>query len=187
MAAAKKTSRKSAKTAPKKAAAKATPRAQPQAEPEAWATPPVAPPAPTHAWQAMPSTMRPDEERSYAMLLHLSALAGLLIGFFFIGPLILWIVKKDASPFIDRHGRAAVNFHLSLMAYAVGAIVLIGFIAIVTLGLGVLLLLPLIIVGALALGVLSIVFPIVACIRAQAGQEYAYPLSIRFIPPPGTP
>lgn len=187
MAAAKKTARKPAKRAPKKASPKADP------EPVAWATPPpapmasLAPIAASPGWQEAPPPMRPDEERTYAMLLHLSALAGLLIGFFFIGPLVMWLVRKEASPFIDRHGRAAVNFHLSLLAYALAGVVLVGVVAVVTFGLGVLLLLPLIIVGAIALGILSIVFPIVACLRAQAGQEYAYPLSIRFIPPPNVP
>jgi uncharacterized Tic20 family protein len=181
------TAKKASKTA-KAGAKKTTRKAPPPAEPEAWATPAPAPAAaPTAAWQAAPG-MRPDEERTYAMLLHLSALAGLLIGGgFILGPLIMWLIKKESSPFVDRHGRTAVNFHLSLLAYAIGGAVLIGIIAIATLGLGVLLLIPVIILGAIALAVLAVVFPIMACLRAQAGLEYTYPMSIRFIPPPGTP
>jgi hypothetical protein len=183
VAAAKQASRKTAKTAAKKAAPRKAAAPAASDEPEAWATPAPAPAAAV-AWQAAPG-MRADEERTYAMLLHLSALAGLLIGGgFILGPLIMWLVKKEASPFVDRHGRAAVNFHLSLLAYAIGGAVLIGIIAIATLGLGVLLLIPVIILGAIALAVLAVVFPIIACLRAQAGLEYAYPMSIRFIPPP---
>jgi uncharacterized Tic20 family protein len=181
--------KKASKTS-KPAAKKAAPKPAPQAEPEAWATPPPAPAAPaatTAGWQAAPAPMRQDQQRTYAMLLHLSALVGLLIGFFFIGPLVMWIIKKDESPFVDRHGRAAVNFHLSLLLYAIGGAVLIGIIAVLTLGLGVILLIPVIILAAIALGLVSIIFPIIACLRAQAGLEYVYPLSIRFIPLPAGP
>jgi uncharacterized protein len=134
--------------------------------------------------------MRPEDESQYAMFLHLSALAGLIIGFFFLGPLILWLVKKDESPFVDRHGRTALNFHLSVLVYMVAAGLLMLVVAVATLGIGLLVLLPVFIIVAIAAMVAVIALPIVACLRAQAGQEYTYPLSIRFLserpPPAGT-
>lgn len=125
------------------------------------------------------------DDRSYAMLLHLSALGGLVIGMFFLGPLILWLVRKDRSPFVDAEGRGAVNFHLSMLLYAVAAGVLAMVITIATLGLGLLLLMPLLFVGVFAWIVLSVVFPIVAAVKANQGLPSRYPLSIRFIRPPG--
>jgi uncharacterized Tic20 family protein len=96
----------------------------------------------------------------------------------------MWILKKDESAFVDRHGRAALNFWLSLLAYGVAFFVLFMLITILTLGIGALLLIPLIFIGGVAVMVLVILFPILACLKAQAGQESTYPLSIRFIGPP---
>ena len=123
------------------------------------------------------ATTNSMDDRQYAMLLHLSALAGLLIGFFFVGPLILWLVKRD-SPFVDQHGRAAMDFHLSMLIYAVAGSLLVGLVAVFTLGLGVLLLLPVIILVALAAMVLFVLFPILAAVQANQGRPYRYPLSI---------
>jgi uncharacterized Tic20 family protein len=126
--------------------------------------------------------MTPDEERQYAMFLHISALAGLVLGgFFFLGPLIMWLIKKDESAFVDRHGRSALNFYISLVVYAVAAGVLLVLIAVVTLGLGLILLIPLIVVVGIAAAVLLILLPVLAAMKAREGQEYRYPLSIRFI------
>lgn len=126
---------------------------------------------------ATAATARPMDDRQYAMLLHLSALAGLLIGFFFLGPLILWLIKKE-SPFVDHHGRGAMNFHLSMLIYAAGFAVLFGFVTIVTLGIGALLMLPLLFLVTFAAIVLLILFPILAAVQASQGRAYRYPLAI---------
>lgn len=133
--------------------------------------------------------MEPADERQYAMLLHLSALAGVVLsGLFFLGPLVMWLIKKDESGFVDRHGRAAIDFFLSLLIYgAVVAALFLAF-AVVTLGIGVLLLLPAVFVLAIVAGVALILLPILAAVKAHAGQEWRYPLAIPFLskgaPPP---
>lgn len=144
--------------------------------------------APAPGWQpataqasAAPPAAAAMDDRQYTLLLHLSALAGVIVGFFFLGPLILWLVRKDQSSFVDRHGRGAVDFHLSMLLYGFGGFLLYMVLAIATFGLGGLLLLPLLLVGALALVVLSIVFPIIAGAKANQGHEYRYPLAIRFL------
>lgn len=128
--------------------------------------------------EAATRTASPMDERQYTMLLHLSALAGFLIGgLFFLGPLIMWLIKKD-SPFVDHHGRSAMNFHLSLIIYAFAAGLLFALVAIVTLGIGVLLLIPFLFIALIAVTVLLILFPILAAVQANKGQPYRYPLAI---------
>lgn len=125
--------------------------------------------------------MTDKQARDWATFLHLSGLSTLISIPGIIGPLILWIIKKDESAFVDRHGKAAVNFHIILLIYIAAAFVIILLVAIVTLGIGILLLIPAIVVGVLAVVILSIVFPIIACLKAQNGEEYTYPLAIRFL------
>lgn len=146
------------------------------------AVPEAASPAPAVGAPAAPAA-QPFDERQYATFVHVSALAGLLIGFFFVGPLILWLVKKDRSAFVDRHGCAALNFHFSLLLYEVVAVLLFGLLGLLTLGIGFILLLPVIIVLALVAVVLQVVFPILGCMAANRGQEYRYPMSIPFLKP----
>ncbi|MEK6975081.1 MAG: DUF4870 domain-containing protein, partial [Candidatus Thermoplasmatota archaeon] len=137
--------------------------------------------APAPTWAPAPPPPAPMDERQYGLLLHLSALAGLIIGFFFVGPLVMWLIKKDQSAFIDRHGRAAMDFQLSMLIYMVAGALLIGLITIATLGFGLLLLIPVIILAAIAAGLVLIIFPIIAGTKANQGLEYDYPLSIRML------
>lgn len=112
------------------------------------------------------------DERTWAMMGHLSAiLASLLTGLLggWIGPLIVWLIKKDESPFIDDQGKEALNFQITLIiiyvvAYAV-TLATCGLLFFV-------LFIPL---------VLQIVFGIIAAIRANNGEAYRYPMTIRMI------
>lgn len=84
-----------------------------------------------------------------------------------IGPLILWLVKKDSSRFLDEIGKETVNFQITLLIASFISIflcfVLIGF-----------LLLPLI-------GIYALVTIIIAAIKANDGVVFRYPINIRFI------
>jgi len=121
-----------------------------------------------------PSGALPSEERTWGMLAHLSSLlGGLLTAAFgggwgcFIGPLIVWLVKKDTMPFVDDQGKEALNFNITvaIAALVCGLLmfVLIGFV-----------LLPI-------LGVLWLVCVILAAIKANEGERYRYPFALRFI------
>jgi uncharacterized Tic20 family protein len=106
---------------------------------------------------------------TWAMLCHLSALVGLLgngIGFI-LGPLIVWLIKRQEHPFIDEQGKEAVNFQITMfIAFAVSfilAFLLIG--------------IPLLVI----LAILEIVFPIIAAIKTSNGEHYRYPVSLRLI------
>lgn len=138
-----------------------------------------APPAaafgvPTATASMSPSTSTSDE-RTWALMAHLSALAAIFIGISFIGPLIIYFVKREDSPFVRAHAAAALNFNLSWMLWGfivaiVGAILLL-----VVVGIFVLLAL---IPAALA----WLVIVILATIKASKGEApYNYPLTINFV------
>ena len=110
------------------------------------------------------------EARQMAMLAHL---LGALFGF--IGPLIIWLTQKDKHPFVDDQGKEALNFHLTLLIGYVVASVLWVILSFITCGVGALLPLPLIIT------ILQLIFGIIGCTKANAGEAYRYPINIRFI------
>jgi uncharacterized Tic20 family protein len=101
------------------------------------------------------------EARNMAMLCHLLG----IIGFF--APLVIWLIEKDKHRFVREHGRAAMNYQVSLMIYyfASGAlcIVFIGFV-----------LLP-------VLTILHIVFSIIGAVKASKGKPWRYPIAIPFL------
>lgn len=103
-----------------------------------------------------------NEERLMVMLIY-------ILSFFtsFIGPLIIWLVKREDSTFVDRGGKNYLNFLISYIIWTVVSLVLM-----------------LIIVGFVLLPVLAIlnlVFTIIAIVKASNGEDYLPPLSIRFI------
>lgn len=97
-----------------------------------------------------------------AMLCHLLAI---FTGF--IGPLIIWLVKKDDDPFIDNQGKEALNFQITVLI----AMIASGLLSFVCVGF---VLMP-------AVWIADLVFCIIASIKASSGQAYRYPLSIRFV------
>lgn len=109
-----------------------------------------------------------SDERMWAMLCHLSAFAGYLVPFGnVLGPLIIWLIKKDQYAFVDDQGKEALNFQISIMIWAAISAVL----CFVLIGI------PLLI----AVIIFSIVMTIVAAIKANGGEAYRYPLTIRLI------
>jgi uncharacterized Tic20 family protein len=111
----------------------------------------------------------PRDARMWGMLCHMSALVGLLgngIGFL-VGPLVVWLIKREDHPFIDDQGKEALNFQITMFI----AIIISALLVFVIIGI---FLLPI-------LGLLDVVFVIVAGINANTGQSYRYPFNIRFI------
>jgi uncharacterized Tic20 family protein len=117
-----------------------------------------------------------QDERQWAMFAHLSALIGALItgGIgVFIGPLVIWLIKKETMPFVDDQGKEALNFNITMAILGVALVVL----TVITLGIGMLLTIP---VG-LAAAVAWLVFTIIAAIKSSEGVSYRYPLTLRLI------
>jgi uncharacterized Tic20 family protein len=119
------------------------------------------------------------EERTWAMFAHLSALGGMLLtgAWFgwgcFVGPLIIWLLKKDTMPFVNDQGKESLNFNITV------AIVLFVFfvLSILTFGLGFVIFIPL----GFVVGVVWLVFTIIATIKANEGVAYRYPFCLRLI------
>jgi uncharacterized Tic20 family protein len=106
-------------------------------------------------------TPTPDD-CNMAMLCHL---LGIFSGF--LGPLIIWLIKKDQSPFVDDQGKEVLNFHITLIiGFVIGAVTWCMYIGV------------LIIAG---LAICNIVFSILGTISASKGIAYRYPLSIKFL------
>jgi hypothetical protein len=134
--------------------------------------PPIEPPPNAPA----PPPANPDKDaRMWNMLCHLSALAGFLVPLGNIwGPLIVWQIKKNEFPSVDIHGKAALNFQISVtIALFVGvaaAFVLsyfcIGFLLFPVVGL---------------IGLAGLVFAIIAGIKANNGEDYKYPWSLDLV------
>jgi uncharacterized protein len=118
-----------------------------------------------------------SETRNWALAAHLSAFLGAWIALAFVGPLVVWLLKREEHPYIDHHAREALNFNLSVLLYGVVLAILAIPIGVLTLGLG---LLPVILLfGALALGWL--VLTIIAAVAASNGEAYRYPLTVRLV------
>lgn len=109
-----------------------------------------------------------SEEKTWAAGCHLSAFAGFCTGIgFVLGPLIVWLLKKESSKFIDDQGKEALNFQLTMFI-----LVIVSFFLIIVL-IGI----PMLIVLAL----LNLIFTIVAGIKASEGVAYRYPINFRLI------
>ena len=137
------------------------------------------------------------EERQWAMAAHLASLANLVFPLgAVLGPLVVWLTKKDTSPFVNRHGRESFQFQACFLAYHMvfvcgglgsfvgaliaadasggkGALDVFGPLAMIALfGL----------VGiALLLRIFVVVMMIIAAVRANNGEEFRYPLTIRLL------
>ena len=109
------------------------------------------------------------EDKQLLVITHLSQLLDFVTGIGgFIVPLVLWLVKKDEIFDMDKHGKAIINFRISMFIYILICIPLI-----LLLGLGIL--------GLVAIGFFYLIFPIVNAIRASNNQEPSYPMTIQFI------
>ena len=119
------------------------------------------------------------EERQWAMFAHLSALVGGLLtsavgGWgFFIGPLVIWMMKKDELPFAGDQAKEALNFNITVSAIFLILLIL----TILSLGLGAILTLPIMLV----VGIGALVLIIMAAIKANDGVAYRYPFAIRLV------
>lgn len=103
------------------------------------------------------------------MLTHLAQLLTYLTGFGgLVVPLIIWVTQKDKVSGMDAHGKAILNFQLSIIVYCILSIPLM-----IVFGLGILLL--------ILVGILAFIMPIVNAIKASNGELPSYPLSLNFV------
>ena len=108
------------------------------------------------------------DDKTWGMIAHLSALAGFVIPFGnVIGPLVVWLIKKDTMPFVAEQGKEALNFQITVFIAVMICIplmfILIG--------------IPLMFV----VGIGALVLSIIAAIKAQNGENYRYPFALRLV------
>ena len=116
-----------------------------------------------------PEVMREltSDEKTMAILAHaLAIIAG------FVAPMIIYLVKKEESSFIEQHARESLNFQLlALIAFI--ALIILNFL---TCGIAGILFIP--------LGIVVLIFCILAAVKASNGEDYKYPINLPIIPPP---
>jgi uncharacterized Tic20 family protein len=102
-----------------------------------------------------------QDDKNLGLLAHL---LGLLTGF--VGPLILWLVKKD-SPFVEDQAKEALNFQITvIIAYAASGVLALALIGFALMG---------------VVGIVDLIFCIMATIAASKGERYRYPFALRLV------
>ncbi len=120
-------------------------------------TPPPPPVAP-----AAPQPLSPADEKLWATLIHVG---GIFFGF--VPALVGYLVLKDRGPFVAAHTKTALNFQLTmLIGYIAGTILSIVFIGVLVI---------------FAVAIVVVIFSIIAALKANSGELYSYPLTIKFI------
>lgn len=109
-----------------------------------------------------------QEEKTWGMLAHLSSLVGFVIPFGnVLGPLVVWLIKKDSMPFVADQGKEALNFNITVLIAAIISGILM-----------------LVVIGFLLLAVVAVgwlVLTILAAIESNKGVAYRYPFTLRLI------
>lgn len=108
-----------------------------------------------------------QEAKNWAVIAHLAALINIVGIPSVIGPLVVWLLKKEEDPFIDYHGKEALNFNISFMIYGIVA----GLLILLAIGL---VLLPIVLIT-------WVVLVIIGAVRASNGEYYRYPMTIRLV------
>ena len=130
--------------------------------------PATAPAAPLFGGTPVTPANIQAQTNQWAMLLHISLLAGLVIPYGgYVAPILIWQLKKAELPGLDAHGKVVVNWMISAVIYSIVCIplcfVLVGFLLL------------------LVLFALHIIFPIIGAVKASSGELWKYPLSITFL------
>ena len=102
-----------------------------------------------------------SQSNTLAMLCHLSGLFG------FLGPLIIWLIKKDNDPVVDREGKEALNFQISIMIYSFVSFILLF-----------------VVIGGFLMPIVYLawlILTVVGAIKANQSGSFTYPLTIRLI------
>ena len=108
------------------------------------------------------------DERTWAMLCHISTFCGMIIPFGnILVPLIIWLIKKDELPFVDDQGKEVLNFQISMVIYMIIA----GILCIILIGIPIL-------IGII---IFDFITTIIATVNANDGKYYRYPITIHFI------
>src|SRR4249919_885511 len=121
----------------------------------------------------------PAEQRQWAMFAHLSAIAGAIVtsgvgGWgTFLGPLIIWLMKKESMPFVEDQAKEALNYNITIAIVFLALWVLVF----ITIGIGLVIAVP----AWIVIGIAWLVFTIIAAVKSNEGTAYRYPFSWRLV------
>jgi uncharacterized protein len=121
--------------------------------------------------------MSAADERNWAMAAHLSALVAVVSIPSFVGPLVVWLIKKDESPFVRAHSVDALNFNISVLIYLIVGSMAMVVIGLITFGIALILAIPVIFVAF----VIWLILVIQGSMAASRGQDFKYPWTIKFV------
>src|SRR5262245_46147146 len=124
-----------------------------------------------YGYAQVPASTQTD--RNWAAASHWGTLVAAWFAMGFLAPLLIMLTVGNQSPFVRRHAVESLNFQISLLIYSAVAVVF----SIITIGLGLLIVIP----AALVVLVAALVFLIQASIKASNGEDYRYPLTLRFV------
>lgn len=112
-----------------------------------------------------------SQDKNLALLAHLSGCLAVVVGSVpgFVGPLVIWLIQKDKSKFVEQESKEALNFQITLL--------IMSAVAIVVTFLSCWMLFPLIFIPLL----MQVVFGIIATLSAANGTAYRYPFNLRLI------
>lgn len=131
---------------------------------------PTNPPLPNAGYTPPPTAISTNnDEKNLAMISHALGFCGLIfpLGGNILGPLILWLLKKDTSPAVNYHAKEALNFQITVtLAMVVSSLLIFLFIGILLM---------------MIVGVAALVLTIIAIVRASEGVQYRYPFTLRLI------
>lgn len=114
------------------------------------------------------------DERMWALFGHLSALTAFISGIgLVLGPLIIWLVKRDNSPFAADQAKEALNFNITVALIGLALVIL----SVITIGIGLIFTVPL----GFILFFAWLIFTVIAAINANNGVRYRYPLTLRLV------
>lgn len=109
-----------------------------------------------------------QDEKTWGMLAHLSTLVGLIVPFgTILGPLVVWLIKKDTMPFVADQGKEALNFNITVLI----AMIIGGILTLVLIG----------VLVMIAVGLAWLVLTIIAALAANKGEAYRYPFTLRLV------
>lgn len=108
------------------------------------------------------------EERTWAMAAHFSAFLGHFVPFgHILGPLVIWLIKKDQMPFVDDQAKEAMNFQITVtLGFVISGVLVLVFVGVFLL---------------FVVWLFAIIMTIVAAVKANDGVAYRYPWTLRLI------
>jgi uncharacterized Tic20 family protein len=124
-----------------------------------------------------PNPMSDADRKNWAMAAHLSALVGFVGIPSLVGPLVVWLAKKDNDAYVAAHSLHALNFNISVLIYTIVGSMALGLFGLITLGIGLLLAIPVVIIAF----VVWVVLVIQGGLAASRGEQFRYPMTIDFV------